>query len=291
MVIKKSSRIFRYLSWLDKVYESKLIESKSLCPLFWKTIIMTLFLPIFLPFIGLINLAKIVIDKYISKMLVPNYIKLGLEMILFCCLTAWICFVVCFLLYYLITDFINTITCIGFGMLIGLAIVSPILACEITKKIFTKVGNIQVKAKDTSVKDFVVEGISSIKNRVCPLIIFQEDLGVFETAPVYKELIQTLLQRIGYYDSICGLLNTEYFEDYFPEESRNLQCAIMHSINTNQNSSRYLFGASTSEVRIRFLNNLIQVLDTTPFKSIWVSVEVAYQLTKAQLHQGGEENT
>ncbi len=161
MVIKKSSRIFRYLSWLDKVYESKLVESKSLYPLFWKTILMTLFLPLFLPFIGLINLAKIVIDKHISKMVVPNYIKIGLEMILFCSITAFLCTVVGVIVYYLITDFLNTCLVIGIGSLFLLVCASPTIAAIAVRKYFERKAKEEKvhKVKDTSVKDFVIEGI------------------------------------------------------------------------------------------------------------------------------------
>lgn len=297
MVIKKSSRILRYLSWLDKVYESKLIESKSLCPLFWKTIFMTLFLPIFLPFIGLINLAKIVIDKYISKMVVPNYIKIGLEMILFCSITAYICTVVGVIVYYLITDFLHTCLMIGIGSLFILVCASPIAV----RKYFERKAkeDIVPKSKDTSVKDFVIEGISSIKNRVCPLIVFQEDLGVFETVPVYKELVQTLLQvgekikRSGFYPFyICLVLDRDTFKRDYPIEGLKLRNAIQKVIRKYQKGvSERLFETSNIEIRVDFLNNVIKVLDSTKFISIENTVEAAYQLTKAQLHQDGEENT
>jgi hypothetical protein len=284
MNIKKSSKLYQYLSWLDKVYETKLTKSKSLCPLFWKTILMTLLLPIFLPFIGLINLAKIVIDKYISKMVVPRYIKIGLKIILFCILVAFVCFIACGLFYLTITDPIGMGILLG-GLFLIMSVVWGVmflLIIYLPNKAETTI--IKTKEKDTSIKDFVVEGFSSIKNRICPLINFVEEKGVFETAPVYKELVQTILQRIGYYESICGLLEDDYFKGYYKEEAENFGFAIMLSISANQNYSRYLFGATTSEVRIKFLNNVIKVLDSTSFKSIWVTVEEAYQLTKQELY-------
>lgn len=166
MNIRKSSRMYKYLSFLDSIYmlDSKLTKAKSLCPLFWKTIACTIGLPIML----LLNLIFEIIcrmpsisDSSANK--IANFITLTAVIFLLFMFCKQPIIIPVFIMGILIA-IILTLLVIGVGIFSNWLFVKYIPSKAET-----------IKVKDTSVKDFVVEGVSSIKNKVCPLVYFIDD--------------------------------------------------------------------------------------------------------------------
>lgn len=174
MNIKKSSNLYRYLSWLDKVYESKLVESKSLCPLFWKTILMTLFLPICFTAIIVFAVIGKTIENLVMyfKVRLSDFQKLWIKRVCLGIAGVVVVTFIVIIVYLFLTDF-------GMRMLILFYSIVVILGLALGKFLdYLKSNRKQTpvnSTKDTSIKDFIAEGFSSIKNRVCPLINFVEE--------------------------------------------------------------------------------------------------------------------
>lgn len=186
MKIRKSSNIYRYIAWLDSMWQTNILgNTKSLCPLFWKTVLGTLLLPfmliVFYVIVGPILFVMDKIEAYTyGRPLIKKVFKaiaFGLLMLAILTLIA----ILCILTYKDPGSLLFLV-----GIVVCVIMIAAIIAgikilidsyLEKRKQKQAKSNTTTAPQRDNSFGVFFVEGIKSIKNGICPLIEIVDDLN------------------------------------------------------------------------------------------------------------------
>jgi len=166
MIINKKSFMGRYIQWLDKFYttpenkdEDKLVDFKSLCPLFWMVLVFTISLPIgailkytILPIFRLIGKLFSKIPTKTMDIIMLKILPALIILIVVSCL-ALLIYTIGITSLFTIIGLIMSIFVVVFGLIIGISKIST----------------------DNSVAEFIYEGFKAIKDKACPLITWEDE--------------------------------------------------------------------------------------------------------------------
>jgi len=169
MKIKKSGKIYKWLQYLDTMsdYDTPLVKTTRGCPLFWKTLLAFIFLPIMWLATKAGTGAAYIADYLDNKVNLKFAIKwfaislVGIGFTLLIVLLGVMASVIGLIKFIAIIIFILVLTSGVIGIIFGIN-----WLFEYSNKEYDK---------EDSKLYFFIQGIKAVYNRACPLVVFTDE--------------------------------------------------------------------------------------------------------------------